>query len=222
MDTKAELTNLFLSNLDSDTYSFHFSSKDGKHHLYKNQFSTYSTEFVKDISQEFKRFSKYFKDNTGSSDGLGGVFYLNDEKCLRFTTTDKDFNLISFTVVPLKQTHDPLNDIVNNSNSKHFPNINFNSDIELSRRLIDCLKQTLGEEGVEFFDSFIDEHKSIIEQKITERKDADEIYSMPAITLIYFLAANRRFSLYKYWPFETERLELIYSDMGVSTMFFTG
>lgn len=63
--------------------------------------------------------------------------------------------------------------------------------------------------------TFISEN-SFIFDKIKKRKDTYEIFNIPIVLLVYFLANKHKNKLPNLWPIDLKPLEDIYSDLGIT------
>ncbi|MBC3493598.1 hypothetical protein [Pseudomonas taiwanensis] len=82
--------------------------------------------------------------------------------------------------------------------------------------LIDKLSPLIKMKYETDYRKFVSEHSELLTTRIALRSKTDDVFSLSAITLVYFLAKTKRHSLASVWPFTQDLLSGIYSDLGIS------
>jgi putative GTP pyrophosphokinase len=89
-------------------------------------------------------------------------------------------------------------------------------DARLSNALFDAYRALLPRISRESLSSFLAQN-DFIPDNIRERAPMSLLYAHPSILVIYFLVAESPDEVPKRWPFDLKHLEMIYSDLGIST-----
>ena len=111
----------------------------------------------------------------------------------------------------LKRVHD----IVAASYEKHV-GAPASQDERLTPALLDPYRQKLGILTADAMDSFL-EQRDYVAERIKERAPLSVLYRHPVVLVVYFLVANEPDLVPRRWPTDLKHLEMIYSDLGIST-----
>lgn len=89
-------------------------------------------------------------------------------------------------------------------------------DARLTNALLDPYREHLPLITKESLDAFLSGYGFIVD-KIKERAPLSTLYRHPCVIAVYFLVQNEPDLVPKHWPFDMKHLEMIYSDLGLST-----
>lgn len=120
-------------------------------------------------------------------------------------------NKIQAASAELKRVHD----VVVAAYRKHI-GTPANTDERLTSALLDPFRQKLGTLTVDTLESYLAE-KDFIAEKVKERAPLSVLNRHPVVLAVYFLVANEPDLVPKHWPTDLKHLEMIYSDLGIST-----
>lgn len=91
-----------------------------------------------------------------------------------------------------------------------------NADPKLTNALLDSYRAQLGTITAQSLDEFLAAH-DFISERIMTRAPLSALYRHPGVLVVYFLVLNEPDLVARQWPFDSQHLEMIYSDMGLST-----
>jgi ppGpp synthetase/RelA/SpoT-type nucleotidyltranferase len=130
-------------------------------------------------------------------------------------TTDEIFQIVDDTleasVAQIKALHAMLIE-----HYQSFVQLAPSKDVGFSRLVAGVYAQFVETMSESALREFLGEN-DFIGDKIRERFDFSVLYHQPAILFIYYLVETEPNELWKRWPFNLDHLNVIYSDMGVST-----
>ena len=91
-----------------------------------------------------------------------------------------------------------------------------NTDERLTATLLDPYRKKLGILSAEALEAYLIE-KDFIAERVTERAPLSILYRHPVVLALYFLVSNEPDLVPRNWPADQKQLEMIYSDLGLST-----
>lgn len=91
-----------------------------------------------------------------------------------------------------------------------------NEDPRLTNTLLDPYRAVLYTIATPSLDAFLTAN-DFISGRIRARAPLSALYRHPSVLAVYFLVANEPDLVARHWPFDMKHLEMIYSDMGLST-----
>jgi len=90
------------------------------------------------------------------------------------------------------------------------------SDLRLSYSLLDPYREQVTAVTPESLDEFLQKN-DFIADRVKERAPLSLFYRHPSVLAFYFLVANHPDFVPRHWPADRTYLEMIYSDLGLST-----
>ncbi len=86
----------------------------------------------------------------------------------------------------------------------------------MTSTLLDPYRQTLGILSEDALEAYLAE-KDFIPDRIKGRAPLSILYRHPVVLAVYFLVTYEPDLVPKYWPADQKDLEIVYSDLGIST-----
>ena len=99
--------------------------------------------------------------------------------------------------------------------STYSAKLTFNTEPKLNAIVLDSMRTMLKAVTQKSLEDFVTEHDYVIE-RVKERANAKLLYRQPVILLLYLLVATSPAQVTQYWPFLSEELDPIFSDLGIS------
>ena len=112
-------------------------------------------------------------------------------------------------------------DTINSQNKKYLSDIEIVKSREYKDLLTD-LSGVLAKTNIDEFKSFLADNKySFIPDRIKEKLPLNEFYSSEYVLLTYFLIKRFRSTFQLRWALDLNKIQYIYTDLGISCSFST-
>ena len=120
-------------------------------------------------------------------------------------------NKIQAASAELKRVHD----VVASAYQRHI-GTPASTDERLTSALLDPYRKNIATLTTDTLESYLVE-KDFIAERVKERAPLSVLNRHPVVLAVYFLVANEPDLVPRHWPTDSKHLEMIYSDLGIST-----